>query len=164
VSASAAVGFEGFSVGADVKLIKAAGAGAFTPKSYNAGVTYKRGVYTAAVVSDAKFEKIKATVFTTKLGNFVNPLSAGLQAKVDVQAPKAGKPQREVVLGLQQDASKNTTYKGAIVLTSGAAVFGVEHKFANAQFAATAVLSKPASFYSAWPVSKYGVSLSVGDV
>jgi hypothetical protein len=43
-------------------------------------------------------------------------------------------------------------------------VFGVEHKFANAQFAATAVLSKPASFYSAWPVSKYGVSLSVGDV
>jgi len=161
VSASAAVGFEGFSVGGDVKLVKA-GAGAFAPKSYNAGAVYTRGLYTAAVVSDAKFEKLKATLLAKKVNGYA--LDAGLQAKVDIQAPKAGKPQREVILGLEHKATPSTTYKGAIVLTAPSAVFGVEHKLEGASVSATAVVGKPATLYSAFPVSKYGVAVTIGDI
>jgi len=66
VSASASVGFEGFSAGGDVKLVKA-GESKLAPKSYNAGIAYTNKNYTGALVSDSKFEKLKLTLLASKL-------------------------------------------------------------------------------------------------
>jgi len=66
VSASASIGFEGVSVGGDVKLVKA-GESKVAPKSYNAGIAYTNKNYTGAIVSDSKFEKLKLTLLASKL-------------------------------------------------------------------------------------------------
>jgi len=171
VTASAAVGFEGFAVGGDVKLIKAGVNAAFAPKAYNAGVSYTAAptasgaVYSGALVSDAKFEKIKVVALSKKLYGY-NFIDAGVQAKVDLQAPKAGAPQREVIVGIDYRATPETVYKGAVVLNTFGGVFGIEHKPRGARVAlsATAVFAKPASTYSAFPITKFGVGLTVGDI
>jgi len=87
VTASASVGFEGFSVGGDVKMVKAGENAAFVPKAYNAGVVYTApvtssgAVYSGALVSDAKFEKIRIALLSKKLYGF-HFVDAGVQAKV----------------------------------------------------------------------------------
>lgn len=171
VSASAAVGFEGFSVGGDVKLVKAADAAALAPKAYNAGVAYTAArtasgaVYSGALVSDSKFEKLKVTALAKSFYGY-SFVDAGLQAKVDLQAPKVGAPQREVIFGIDYRATPETLYKGALVLNTGAGVFAVEHKPRNAGVvvSATAVFGKPATAYSPFPIAKFGVGLTIGDV
>lgn len=163
-SASASVGFEGFSLGGDAKLVKAAG-GNFEAKSYNAGVEYKYKKYTGALTSDAKFEKLKATAIASRVG----PNGAwcvGAQAKLDLVAPKSGAPQRELIVGVQQVASPNTTYKLAAVVNTGALVATVEHRLRKPNLALSAVVctAVPNSAYAAWNVSKFGVGLTLGDM
>lgn len=162
VSAAAAVGFEGFSVGGDVKLVKA-GEGALAPKSYNAGVAYSINNFTGALVSDSKFEKIKATLLASKVGAKKN-FNVGLQAKVDLQQPKVGAPQREVILAFDQVLSANTSSRFAFVNT-GVVVGQIEHRLRNPDIlvSASGVSALPASAFGAWPVTKFGVSLTVGD-
>jgi len=162
LSASAAVGFEGFSLGGDVKLVKS-GEGSLAPKSYNAGLAYSYKQYTGALVSDSKFEKIKATLLATKLGS-AGQFNVGVQAKVDLQAPKVGAPQREVIVALDEVATPNTTYRLALAST-GSIVAGVEHKLRNPDIAlaATVATALPGSFYAPFPVTKFGVALTMGD-
>lgn len=162
VNAAAAVGFEGFSVGGDVKLVKS-GESALAPKSYNAGLAYTKQNYTGALVSDSKFEKIKAILLVSKLGRD-GKTNAGVQVKADVQAPKVGAPQREVIVGVDRVISPNTSARFAVVST-GTTVVALEHRVRNPDIliATTAVAAFPGSLYAPFPVSKFGVSLTMGD-
>lgn len=91
-------------------------------------------------------------------------LNVGAQAKVDLQAPKVGAPQREVIIGADKIVSANTTYKAAVVVNSGVIVAGIEHRLRNPDvlLSATGSTSMPSSFYSPFAITKFGVSLTFG--
>jgi hypothetical protein len=146
-----------------VKLIKTADS-AFQAKSYNAGMQYSYANYTGALVSDSKFEKLKATLLATKVGAR-RELTVGAQAKVDLQAPKSGAPQREVILSVEQQVSPATTYKLAAVVTNGTLVMGVEHRLVNPniQLSATGVTALPGSPFAPFAFEKFGVGIAFGD-
>lgn len=91
-------------------------------------------------------------------------LNVGAQAKVDLQAPKVGAPQREVIIGADKVVSANTTYKAAVVLNSGVIVAGIEHRLRNPDvlLSATGSTTMPASFYSPFAINKFGVAITFG--
>jgi len=95
----------------------------------------------------------------------VQSWNVGAQAKIDLQAPKVGAPQREVILGADKIVSANTSYKGAVVLNSGVIVAGIEHRLRNPDvlLSATGSTSMPSSFYAPFAVTKFGVSLTFGS-
>jgi hypothetical protein len=164
LAASAAVGFEGFSVGGDVKFLKA-GEKPFAPKSYNAGVSYRSGAYTASAVTDAMFDKVKLSLIAKQPQGHANWQEVGLQAKVDLPSANGKAQQRDLIFGARYQASANTFYNGAIVLNNGSGAFGVEHRFAEPKLSvsATAQFQAPATAFSPWPVTKYGVGITCGD-
>ena len=164
ITASAAIGFDGFSVGGDVKLIKTADKSSLVAKSYNAGVAYQKKNYTGSLVSDAKFEKLKATLLAAKVGPDAQ-FTLGAQAKVDLQKPKDGEPQREVILSVEQKASKQTTYRLATVVTSGVIVGSVEHKLVNPSLtlSASVATAMPNSAFAPFAANKFGVNLAFGE-
>jgi len=162
-SAEVSVGFEGVSLGADIKLIKNADK-ALAPKSYNAGLVYTKGQYGAALVSDSKFEKLKLALLANKLGPKKN-WNVGVQGKFDVVAPSGSAPQREVIAGVETAATPNTTYRLASVLNTRRFVGSVEHRLTNpnVKVSATAAFPLPASPYSAYQVTNFGLALTFGD-
>lgn len=92
-------------------------------------------------------------------------MNVGVQAKVDLQAPKVGAPQREVIVGAEKTVSANTSYKGAVVLNTGVIVASIEHRLRNPDvlLSATGSTAKPSSVYAPFPVTKFGVSLTFGS-
>jgi hypothetical protein len=164
LAASAAVGFEGFSVGGDVKFLKA-GEKAFAPKSYNAGVAYRTGAYTASAVTDAMFDKVKLSVIAKQPKGRENWHEVGLQAKIDLPSASGKTQQRDLIFGGRYKASSNTFYTGAIVLNNGSGVWGVEHRFAEPKVLVTAnaQFQRPATTFAPFPVPKFGVGITFGD-
>jgi len=163
VGTNASVGFNGFTVGADTKCTKV-GPGAWEHLSYNAGISYNQGRYTALIRSDNKFEKLKTFIIVNELGNG-GRTTAGVQAKLDLTQPKVGLPQREFSLGVKHKLSSNTNLRGVLVYPSNQAILSVSHKLDNPrlEIKLSAVTNLPNAAFQPASVAKFGVSLTFGE-
>jgi len=132
------------------------------PTDYNVGAAYTQGAYTAALVSEKKFDVLKATLLANPRKGWENWNQVGVQVKCNLTAPKSAV---ETTVGASYASTRNTTWKGALRLNTLSGAFGVKHKLKdpNIQVSATAVFDTPRPYPSPLPITRFGVGISMGE-
>jgi len=145
---TAAVGFDGFSVGGAVKFDVS---GDNELEDYNAGAEYSQDDFTATLQTSDKTEKITASYF--------QKVSNELQVGASVDFGKGG---RVLTLGDEYQLDADTTLKGK-ANTKGVVSAVVEHRLANPKLQFGVAASFNAFNNAPVVADQFGLSVTFGD-
>jgi len=148
---SAAVGFDGVSLGGQVVLNASKGAEIV---DINVGAEYTQADFTAAVYTEKNSDVINASYYQR--------LNTATQVGASFKFELAGKQARSLTVGTEHALDLDTTLKAKIELPSGTTGVAIEHRLLNPR-----VLVGVAAQFNAhqqpFTAEKFGINLTFGD-